>query len=297
MTTFISLASSATMFPAVPFGGTIITSQLTPEMIQRRLAHPGLVVSALNTSHSSTIEAIRRRYGMELPLPSLAPEQRAPQVKLAPGDELFIVQATLPRLNEGETHSDETVQKAPISFLRWRVPVAVDIHPPTGVTKHAFSQIIDHAHAIALWQRGEDHLQDIATLKAKYDHEIEEMHVAASKHTDLFLDGSQEGLIAHLDNYLEAADMLYYSLCHWHQIIKEHPELCKYEEPVHGASLYWDARSRFEHEAVVCLDSVIDIMLFKYARRAAGYPKDQGEERRVIAPMFRRTADLYAPTV
>lgn len=298
MPTYISLASSATMFPSPRFGGAIITSALTPEMVQQRLARPDLIVSALNPSHVSTIDAIKRRYDLELPLPSLAPGQRAPQVRLNPGDELFIVQATLPRLNEGETHNDETVAKAPISFLRWRVPVQVGaIRFPSHIPYSAFASVIDHAHSIALWQRGESHLQDIETLNAKYDREIAEMRDAAKAFHEKPLDYKFPTQEAFLDTYLEAADILYYALCHWYQVVSQYTDRCQYGEPKYEEDLFSNARYLFKHEAVVSLDSVVDTMLLKYARRAAGYPKDQEEERRLVAPLFPRTADLYATAV
>src|SRR5579859_7897510 len=118
------------MFPSV--GTPILTSTLTPELIKARLDHPELVVSALNNDHQATIDAIRRRYDLELPLSFTGPSGRAPKVQLGRGDELFIVQAQLPRLTAGEVHSDETIANAPISFLRWRVPVLVDARAPEG---------------------------------------------------------------------------------------------------------------------------------------------------------------------
>jgi hypothetical protein len=113
MSTYISLAVSATMFPEQC---TIETKSLTPDDISVILANDGNVVSALNPSHATTIDAIRRRYGIDLPIP-----ERAPKVALQPGDSLVILQAQLPRLAEGEKHSDETVNSAKISFLCWNV--------------------------------------------------------------------------------------------------------------------------------------------------------------------------------
>lgn len=112
MTTFISLAVSATMFPE---NGVISMVALDPEDMQEVLANES-IVSALNPSHITTIDAIRRRFGIELPIP-----ERAPKVLLQDGDCVVIIQAQLPRLAEGEVHSDETVFQAPISFRRWTV--------------------------------------------------------------------------------------------------------------------------------------------------------------------------------
>lgn len=111
MTTFISLAVSATMFPE---NGTIEMRSASPEIVRDLLASG--VVSALNPSHTSTIDAIKRRYDLNLPLP-----EKAPKVLLSSGDRVLIIQAQLPRLNEGDVHSDEIVQNAPISFRLWTV--------------------------------------------------------------------------------------------------------------------------------------------------------------------------------
>ena len=115
MTIYISLAASATMFPE---NGSIRMESITAQTVQDIIdTHPeSEIVSALNPSHASTIDVIRRRYGLELPIP-----ERAPKVSLQSGDSLVVIQANLPRLAEGAVHSDETVQNAPISFRFWTV--------------------------------------------------------------------------------------------------------------------------------------------------------------------------------
>jgi len=74
------------------------------------------VVSALNPSHASTIDVIKRKFWIDLPIP-----ERAPKVSLQSGDQLIVIQAQLPRLAEGEVHSAETVENAAIKFSLWRV--------------------------------------------------------------------------------------------------------------------------------------------------------------------------------
>lgn len=74
------------------------------------------VVSALNPSHASTIDVIRRKFDINLPIP-----ERAPKVALQSGDSLIVLQAQLPRLAEGEGHSAETVENAKIKFSLWKV--------------------------------------------------------------------------------------------------------------------------------------------------------------------------------
>lgn len=261
MTTYISLATSATMFPVAPFGGTIITSALTPQMVKARLAYP--VVSALNTSHSSTIDAIKRRYGLELPLPQLTPGQRAPQVKLLPGDELFVVQATLPRLDEGEVHPDATVQAAPISFLRWRVPMCIPSKAPDGMPQTVYNQMIDHAHSIALWQRGETRLKSVDALHNNYLEEIREFNKAyATWKAVEFVEGD----IEEADTLLEWADVVYKMCC------------LRYIT----ANAMWSLQSLPAHMRNIDPYKGIDVMLAKYGRRAAGLPKNVEAERQLV---------------
>lgn len=110
MTTYIGLAVSGTMFP---IEGNIKMTEATPEEVQHLVVSQN-ITSALNPSHTSTIDAIRRKFDLALPVP-----ETAPKVSLAPGDSLIIIQAHLPRLAEGEVHSAETIERADITFRRW----------------------------------------------------------------------------------------------------------------------------------------------------------------------------------
>ena len=114
-TTFLSLATSATMFPA---NCNIAVEEMFPQHV-REIIEELPVVSALNVSHASTIDAVKRRYSIVLPLPQ---GSDAPKVALVPGDRLIIVQAAFKRrLAQGEQYSDEEVAATPISFKSWRV--------------------------------------------------------------------------------------------------------------------------------------------------------------------------------
>lgn len=115
MTVFISLALSDTMFPDACSASK---RSLEPEEIRFMLEGSGnySVVSALNPSHATTIDAIRRRFDLELPIP-----ERAPKVQLEAGDFLVVVQAQLPRLAEGQVHSQETIDTAVFKFSLWTV--------------------------------------------------------------------------------------------------------------------------------------------------------------------------------
>lgn len=112
MTTFISLAISDTMFPSE---ASMSKLSINPSRVNQILERES-VVSALNPSHKSTIDVIKRKFGIDLPIPD-----RAPKVSLQSGDALIVVQAQLPRLAEGEVHSAETVEHAAIKFSLWKV--------------------------------------------------------------------------------------------------------------------------------------------------------------------------------
>jgi hypothetical protein len=257
MTTYVSLAASATMFPT---GGTIRTSPLTTEQIRDRMAKVP-VVSALNPSHATTVDAIRRRYDLALPVPD-----KAAKVQLVPGDELFIIQASLPRLAEGQVHSDETVASAPISFLRWRVPVAIEVKAPALVPQRIFEEIVDDAYAIALWRRGEEHLKDASTLLSDLDDELEEL----------------DEDIDRVDAYLEASDCLYKALCHWY--VTEDQE----------SHVFWNTLVAISqtiqqgfNEAFNEVEA-FNVMLAKMGRRVAtGGVKDHDAERELARQILR----------
>lgn len=112
MATYVSLAISDTMFPSE---AQLSKKSISPDLVELLLRGNHLV-SALNPSHASTIDVIRRKYGFELPIPD-----RAPKVQLQSGDELLVLQAQLPRLQEGQVHSVEVVENAVIKFSLWSV--------------------------------------------------------------------------------------------------------------------------------------------------------------------------------
>jgi len=112
MTTFISLAISDTMFPDF---AEMRKRSIDPAAVAKAV-NAGELTSALNPSHAATIDVIQRKYNFQLPIPD-----RAPKVQLQSGDSLIVLQAQLPRLAEGETHSAETVEKVAIKFSLWTV--------------------------------------------------------------------------------------------------------------------------------------------------------------------------------
>lgn len=111
MTNYVSLAISDTMFPA----GELYKESMSAETAQNWL-YSNQFVSAANPSHATTFDALSRKFGIDLPIPD-----RAPKVALERGDNLLVFQANLPRLAEGERHSDETVENAEFRFSLWTV--------------------------------------------------------------------------------------------------------------------------------------------------------------------------------
>lgn len=113
---YVSLALSDTMFPDSQRSIMAKRTSLTPEKVKEWLDIWGdEVQSALNPSHASTIEAIKRRFGIKLPVSSTAPK-----IVLEEGDYLLVLQAQFNRrLAEGERYTQEEVNAAEFKFHLW----------------------------------------------------------------------------------------------------------------------------------------------------------------------------------
>jgi len=75
------------------------------------------VVSGFNPTHQTTIAALAAKHDIVVPVP-----ERAPMIKLAPGDKLIVMSARFPRrLNEGETWTQEEVMATTFAFGCWTV--------------------------------------------------------------------------------------------------------------------------------------------------------------------------------
>jgi Domain of unknown function (DUF1874) len=108
---YVSLAIADTMFPY----GEFLKEEISPELAKNIVSTTD-VVSALNPSHKSTIDILERKFGLTLPIP-----EKAPKVSLQSGDQLIVFQADLPRLAQGEVHSQEVVENAVIKFSLWTI--------------------------------------------------------------------------------------------------------------------------------------------------------------------------------
>lgn len=75
------------------------------------------VLSCLNPSHKATIDAMSKRYGIEVPIP-----EAPPRVALASGDSVVVMGVRgLPRLTDRHEYTEEEVAKATFSFSVYTV--------------------------------------------------------------------------------------------------------------------------------------------------------------------------------
>lgn len=75
------------------------------------------VVPCLNPSHALTIDVMRTRYGINVPIP-----EKAPVVKLEPGDCILVMGVSgLPRLEGRHEYTPEEVKGAKFRFGLWKV--------------------------------------------------------------------------------------------------------------------------------------------------------------------------------
>jgi hypothetical protein len=110
--TFVGLALSSTMFQEECL---VVRMPLNLLRVQRLLMDE--VVSCVNPSHQATLDALRERFGIEIPIP-----ETAPKVTLEPGDTLVTLSARFSRrLAEGEKYSAEEVAAATFEFVAYAV--------------------------------------------------------------------------------------------------------------------------------------------------------------------------------
>ena len=113
MKTFFGFALAASMFDG---DGNISFKQLDAESATKAIESAkadGSLAICLNPSHQATITAMGHRYGIEVPIPEVAP-----QVKLAAGDSLMVMGVRgLPRLDATRhEYTEEEIAKATFQF-------------------------------------------------------------------------------------------------------------------------------------------------------------------------------------
>ena len=111
---YVALALADSMFgPAVRgIGRRPITAA------EARLYLQNEVETAVNPSHTATIDALRRRYGLALPVPPTPPKVVLNSI----GDEVLVIGIRgLPRLTDRHEYTDEEVGRATFEFTLYYV--------------------------------------------------------------------------------------------------------------------------------------------------------------------------------
>ncbi len=83
----------------------------------RAMAKAGELTPCLNPSHRATIDAMRKRYGIDVAIP-----ETPPRVSLGVGDSLVVMGVRgLPRLTDRHEYTPEEIEAASFSFSEYRV--------------------------------------------------------------------------------------------------------------------------------------------------------------------------------
>jgi len=109
---FIGFAIADSMFD-----GDCVIRRKTLNVEDVRRISAGDCSSCCNPSHTATINAIKSRYGISVPVP-----ETPPRVKLGRGDSVIVIGVRgLPRLTDRHEYSDEEVAKATFEFSEYTV--------------------------------------------------------------------------------------------------------------------------------------------------------------------------------
>lgn len=115
MTTYFGFALAAGMFDG---NGSVVFCQASVEEAQAivtKATMDGTLQSCLNPSHEPTIEAMRSRYGFDVPVP-----EKAPFANLQAGDSLVVMSVRgLPRLEGRHEYTKEEIASATFTFSVW----------------------------------------------------------------------------------------------------------------------------------------------------------------------------------
>lgn len=108
MTIFFGFALADSMFVG---DCTISRTVISVHDVQSMIAG-GSIVSCLNPSHLATINAMRSRYGINVPIP-----EKPPQVELRAHDSIIVMGVRgLPRLTDRHEYTEDEVDKATFNF-------------------------------------------------------------------------------------------------------------------------------------------------------------------------------------
>lgn len=113
-TTFFGFALADSMF--ANYSGLIARKVISPDEV-REMAEAGALTPCLNPSHSSTIDAMRRRYGIDVAIPATPP-----RVELHRGDAVVVMGVRgLPRLTDRHEYTEEEIASATFQFSEYTV--------------------------------------------------------------------------------------------------------------------------------------------------------------------------------
>lgn len=99
------------------FSGNVAIERrvLTVEQVAAKVGYG--VESCCNPSHTATIDAMRARYGLNVPIPATPP-----RVELRTGDSVIVMGVRgLPRLTDRHEYTTEEIAQATFSFAEYRV--------------------------------------------------------------------------------------------------------------------------------------------------------------------------------
>lgn len=114
MADYVGFAISDSMFEG---DVSISRRKLSPAEAKRLMPS---ALPCVNPSHTSTIDALKRRYGIDIAVP-----QTAPVIKLEPGDRLVVIGVRgLPRLEGRHEYTQQEIEAADFGFSLW------EVHPP-----------------------------------------------------------------------------------------------------------------------------------------------------------------------
>lgn len=110
--TFFGFALADSMFD-----GNVVIERRSLTLEEVAVAVARGVISCCNPSHQATINAMRNRFGLHVPIP-----ETPPRVELSNHDAVIVMGVRgLPRLTDRHEYTEEEVAKATFAFTEYRV--------------------------------------------------------------------------------------------------------------------------------------------------------------------------------
>jgi len=123
MQTYFGFAIADSMFP-YSAECTIRRRELDADTVRAIVADG--VIPCLNPSHKATIDAMRTRFGIDVPIP-----ETPPRVELQNGDRMIVMGVRgLPRLTDRHEYTAEEIEGAEFRFSEYRIYNVVKACPP-----------------------------------------------------------------------------------------------------------------------------------------------------------------------